>query len=159
MDIFEYDIQSIVLLVQVALDIILLLVIFSLYKKLGAIDMARIEHIKQELAEAEKRSLEMEGQLRDKEKRLRGLEDTLALAISKENQDAFITEASSSSFTSNEPLFEKALSQKMFDGDMHATVLNLWEKGRTIPEIARATGMPDGEVEVIVSIAKTARSD
>ncbi len=157
MDIFEYDIQFIALLLQVVLDVILLLVIFFLYKKLGSIDIATVELVRRGLVDAEKRSLEIEAQLRDKEKRLRELENAMAFRASNDQLvSARERDNTLRHVRSDMADFDVALSQKMLDGEIHETVLALWEKGRTIHEIARATGLPDGEVEVIVSIAKTA---
>ena len=120
---------------QILLNLIVLCIFFSLYRRLKMLDVQKIEHIIDVLKKSEGLSHQLEKTLKKNE----ALSGSLTVVLNKKSSDSDLK-------TGYNPVNKNML---------HNQVIALWKTGKNIPHIAEITGLSHGEVEIIISLAKT----
>ena len=131
-----FDGKDILAAGQILLDLIILCIIFSLYRRLKMLDVQKIEHIIATLKKSEGLSRQIEKTLKKNEV----LSGSLAGALNKKTPNRF-----------SKPDYYSPTNKNI----LHDQVIALWKAGKDVPDIADITGLAHGEIEVIISLAKT----
>lgn len=129
------DGKNILAIGQILLDLIVLCIIFFLYRRLKMLDVQKIEHIINVLEKSEGLSRQIEKTLKKNEI----LSDSLASTLNKKT-----------SYKKRETDYNP-VNKNM----LHNQVIALWKTGKDLSDIADITGLSHGEVEIIISLAKT----
>lgn len=122
---------------QILLDLIVLCIFFLLYRRLKMLDVQKIEHIIEILKKSEALSHQIEKILKKNE----ALSNSLTEALNKKTFNNDLK-------TNCNPVNKKNIP-------LHNQVIALWKTGKNISDIASITGLSHGEIEIIISLAKT----
>ncbi len=125
------DHTTLLVVVQLFLDAVLFTLLFLIYRRLKALDPLRTGRILDALQEGKKLCDDLEKNLKEK-------------AALVEELKACIRQGR-----------EASPGQQDNRSDRRDEILMLHEKGVDAREISRRTGLPLGEVEVLISLAKT----
>jgi cell division protein YceG involved in septum cleavage len=129
------DGKNILAIGQILLDLIVLCIFFSLYRRLKMLDVQKIERIIDVLKKSEELSHQLEKTLKKNE----ALSDSLTVVLNKKSSNNDLK-------TGYNPANKNML---------HNQVIALWKTGKSVLDIAEFTGLSPGEVEIIISLAKT----
>ena len=149
------DSKNILALGQILLDLLLLFIIFFLYRRLKTLDVRKIEDILDVLKKSEKLSQELEKNLKKNE----ALTVSLSGALNRKLSDKDLKKEYSPSNKGTSAVYREAPVRPLDSANkkdiLHNQVIALWKIGKNLQEIADATGLTQGEVEIIISLAKT----
>jgi len=128
---------SYLILIQLLLDIILIVLFLSVYIKLKTLTPQKIESFLRALKESQELTEKLNRLIEEKKVLVKELEAVLKPDIKNNNPKK-----------SNNPTIQE-------EQITHSKVISLWKKGKTNKEIAKATGLTLGEIEVIISLFKS----
>ncbi|MDA8161749.1 MAG: hypothetical protein M0022_02425 [Desulfobacteraceae bacterium] len=143
---------------QILMDLILLFIIFFLYRRLKALDTQKIENILAVLKKSEKMSQELEKNLKKNEELTVSLYGVLNKNPAGRDLKKGVSPHDKGPDASRDKTPVGGLDPAKNKDMLHDQVIALWKIGKNISEIASATGLTQGEVEIIISIAKTANN-
>ncbi len=130
--------SSFLTIAQIFLDIVLLILFFLVYRRIRTLNPKRIDELLTALKETEDLGKRLDHILKEKKELVKHIEGAISKAGS-------IKTASSSN-----------LNTEIQGEELNRTrVITLWKQGKTPEEIAKATGLSSGEIEIIISLART----
>ena len=119
---------------QIFLDIVLILIVLFLLKRISMFDVEKFSKIISTLKESEELCSRLHKTVEEHSRIASNIQE--------------IVSASKKGFRNSSE------SQQAQESGMQARVLDMWGRGMGIDEIADATGLGKGEVEVITALAK-----
>jgi hypothetical protein len=133
------DTMTILAVCQLLLDVILLIAIFAMFRRVRTLDHQKLDTVLDALRKAERICLGLEENLRQKDRLVRQLNSTIHSRAPSMDLPPHPHKSDTSPGTN----------------EMREKILALSREGKGVSEIAQATETAQSEVELVLSLAKT----